>query len=56
MTCNLHIKGGPTGGVSDVSPMSKSVYFLRKGSSRSTIDGFVIAYIYLVELLGIYHG
>ena len=37
------------------SPMVKSVYFLRKGN-RSTIDGFVIAYLSSVELLGIYHG
>ena len=37
------------------SPMPKSVSFLRKGK-RSTIDGFVIAYLSSVELLGIYHG
>ena len=37
------------------SPMPKSVSFLRKGK-RSTIDGFVIAYLSLVELLGIYRG
>ena len=51
---NLHRKGGPAGGVPATSPMPKSVYFLRKGK-RSTIDNFVIAYLSLVELLGIYH-
>ena len=34
------------------SPMAKSVSFLRKGK-RSTVDGFVIAYLSSVELLGI---
>ena len=37
------------------SPMPKSVSFLRKGKI-STVEGFVIAYLSLVELLGIYHG
>ena len=36
------------------SPMLKSVSFLPKGK-RSTVDGFVIAYLSSVELLGIYH-
>ena len=36
------------------SSMPKSVYFLPKGK-RSTVDGFVIAYLSSVELLGIYH-
>ena len=54
-TCNLHKKGGLAGGVSTASPMSKLVSFSRKGK-RSTVDGFVIAYLSSVELLGIYHG
>ena len=37
------------------SPMPKSVSFSRKGK-RSIVDGFVIAYLSSVELLGIYHG
>ena len=37
------------------SPMPKSVSFLQRGK-RSTVDGFVIAYLSSVELLGIYHG
>ena len=48
-------KGWSSGGVSATSLMLKSVSFLRKGK-RSTVDGFVIAYLSLVELLGIYHG
>ena len=55
MTCNLQRKGGPLGGVLNASPMPKSVSFSRKGK-RSTVDGFVIAYLSLVELLDIYHG
>ena len=43
------------GGVSIASPMGKSVSFLRKGK-RSYVDGFVIAYLSSVELLGIYIG
>ena len=43
------------GGVSATSPMAKLVSFLQKGK-RSTFDGFVIAYLSLVELFGIYHG
>ena len=35
--------------------MPKSVSFLRQGK-RSIVDGFVIAYLSLVELLGIYRG
>ena len=54
-TCNLHRKGGPTGGVPAASPMPKSACVLRKGK-RSTVDSFVIAYLSSVELLGIYHG
>ena len=41
--------------MSAASSMPKLVSFLRKGK-RSTIDGFVIAYLSSVELLGIYHG
>ena len=37
------------------SSMPKSVSFLQKGK-RSTVDGIVIAYLSLMELLGIYHG
>ena len=37
------------------SPMPKSVSFLRKGK-RSIVDGFMITYLSLVELVGIYHG
>ena len=54
MTCNRHIKCGPTGGVRAASPIPKSVSFLRK-RKRSTVDGFVIAYLSSVELLSIYH-
>ena len=52
---NLHIKGGPAGGVLAASPMPKLVYFLRQGK-RSIVDGFVIAYLSLLGLLGIYRG
>ena len=55
MTCNLHRKGGPAGGVLVASLMPKSISFSRKGK-RSIVDGFVIAYLSLVEFLGIYHG
>ena len=40
------------GGVSAGSLMPESVSFSRKGK-RSIVDGFVIAYISSVELLGI---
>ena len=43
------------GGVLATFPMPKSVSFSRKGK-RSTVDGFVIAYLYSVELFGIYNG
>ena len=43
------------GGVSVVSPMPKSVSFLQMGK-RSTVDGFVIAYLSSMELFDIYHG
>ena len=43
------------GGVPAASLMPKSVSFSRKGK-RSTVNGFVIAYLSLVELLGIYYG
>ena len=49
------LKGWSGGGVPTASPMPKSVSFLRKGK-RSTVCGFVIAYLSLVELLGIYRG
>ena len=52
---NLDIKGDPAGGVPAASPMPKSVSFLQQGK-RLTVDGFVIAYLSLVELLGIYRG
>ena len=53
---SLHKKSGSAGGVtSATSLMPKSVSFLRKGK-RSTMDDLVIAYLSLVELLGIYHG
>ena len=55
MIYNLHRKGGMAGGVSAASPMPKSISFLRNGK-RSTVDGFVIAYLSSVELLGIYRG
>ena len=45
----------PAGGVSAASPMARSVSLLRKGK-RSTVDGFVIAYLSLEELQGLYHG
>ena len=48
-------KGWSNGGESTASSMPKSVSFLRKGK-RSTVNGFVIAYLSLVELPGIYHG
>ena len=41
--------------MSAASPMPKLVSFSKKGN-RSTIDGFVIAYLSSVELLSIYHG
>ena len=47
-------KGWSGGGVLAASPMPKSVSFLRK-RKRSTVEGFVIAYLSLVELFGIYH-
>ena len=40
--------------MSATSLMPKSVSFLLKGK-RSTVDGFVIAYLSSLELLGIYH-
>ena len=52
MILNLHIKGGSAGGggggggVPVASSMPKSVSFLRKGK-KSTVDGFVIAYLLL---------
>ena len=52
---NLHKKGGPAGGASAASSMPKSDSFSRKGK-RSTVDGFVIAYLSLAELFCIYHG
>ena len=52
---NLYKKGGPAMGVLVASPMSKSISFLRKGK-RSNVYSFVIVYISLVDLLGIYHG
>ena len=52
---NLHGKGGLAGGMLAVSPMLKSVSFLRK-EKRSTIYSFMIAYLSSVELLGIYRG
>ena len=52
---NLHRKGGPAGGVTTASPMAKSVSFLPK-RKRSIVDGFVIAYLSLVESFDIYHG
>ena len=55
MIRNLHKKGGPAGGVPVASPMPKSISFLRKGK-RSTVDGFVIAYLFFMELLVIYRG
>ena len=59
MTCNLQHKGwsggGGGGGVPTASPMPKLASFLRKGK-RSIVDGFVIAYLSLVELLSIYNG
>ena len=48
-------KGWSSRSVSTASPMPKSVSFLRKGK-RSTVDGFVIVYLSLMELLGIYRG
>ena len=48
-------KGWSGGGVPTASPMPKSVSSSRKGK-RSTVDGFVIAYLSSVELLYIYHG
>ena len=47
-------KGWSGRGMSAASPIPKSVSFLHKGN-RSTIDGFVIAYLYSVELLCIYY-
>ena len=41
--------------MSTASSMPKSVSFSRKGKG-SIVDGFVIAYLSLVELLGIYRG
>ena len=51
-TCNLHKKGGPAGGVLTSSLMLRLISFSRK---RSTVWGFVLAYLSLVELPGIYH-
>ena len=42
-------------GMSAASSMPKSVSSLRKGE-RSIVHSIVIAYLSLVELLGIYHG
>ena len=42
-------------GMSVDSPMAKLVSFLRQGKI-SIVDGFMIAYISSIELLGIYHG
>ena len=59
--CNLCKKGSPGGGggggglLSSSSPMPKSFSFSRKGKI-SIVDGFVITYLSLVELLDIYHG
>ena len=49
-----HRKGGPAGGLPATSSMPKSVYFLPK-QKRSIGDSFVIVYLSLVELVGIYH-
>ena len=48
-------KDGPAGVVPVASPMPKSVSLSRKGK-RSAVDGFVIAYLSSMELLGNYHG
>ena len=48
-------KGWFSGGMPATSPMAKSVSFSRKGK-KSIVDGFVIAYLSLVELFCIYHG
>ena len=48
-------KGWFGGGMPATSPMAKSVSFSRKGK-KSIVDGFVIAYLSLVELFCIYHG
>ena len=53
--CTTCKKGRSGGGMPAASPMPKSVSSLRKGE-RSTVRNIVIAYLSLVELLGIYHG
>ena len=44
-------KGWSDGGMPGASPMPKSVSFLRHGK-RSTVDGFVIAYLSSVFIVG----
>ena len=41
--------------MSVASPIPKSVSLSRK-EKRSIIDGFMIAYLFSMELLNIYHG
>ena len=50
---NLHGKDGPVGGVPAVSTMVKSISFEEK--NRDQLLMVVIAYLYSVELLCIYH-
>ena len=59
MTCNLHRKGGPVGGVSAASMMVKSVSFEEKNRDISLL-GFVFSFSFSpfssMEFSIIYHG
>ena len=47
------LKGWSSGGAPVGSPMVKSASFLLKGKN-STIEGVIIAYLFVVEWVGIY--
>ena len=47
------LKGWSDGGALAGSPMPKSASFLLKGKN-STLDGIMIAYLFVVEWVGIY--
>ena len=47
------LQGWSDGGAPTDSPMPKSAYFLLKGKN-STIDSVMIAYLFVVEWVGIY--
>ena len=49
------LKGWTGEGAATGSPMPKSFSFLLKGK-KSSIDGVMIAYLFVIERVGIYKG